>query len=321
VSGSATPLNAPDISVIIPCYNGSPWLAMQLEALAGQAFDGTWEVIVADNGSTDESVAIARSFSPRLPDLQVIDASEIRGCSFAYNAGAAAARGKVIAFCDADDVVAPGWLAAMAAALERHPVVAGRFEGELLNEAWTLSSREMPQQQGLQGLDSPPYLPHAGSGNFGISRAAWLRSGGFDTHMPVFGDTDLCWRLRGLGYGLHFEPNAVVHVRLRPSLRGIWRQAYSYGRALADLHERHGVRRQEQAKASSRGSRLHGLYRLLLMPFLARDKGDLAKLLWEYGWRVGELGQRDEIRRAAKAKARHAKLPAGEESVAPIDSR
>jgi glycosyltransferase involved in cell wall biosynthesis len=301
VNGSAPVGSAPEISVVIPCYNAARWLPMQLNALAAQDFPGTWEVIVADNGSTDSSAFVARSYAARLPGLQVIDASAVRGASFAYNAGAARATGKAIAFCDADDVVAPGWLNAMAAGLQHHPVVAGRFEGQLLNEQWTLSSRQLPQLEGLQGLDTPPYLPHAGSGNLGLTRRAWLDIGGFDVGMAVFGDTDLCWRLVKRGYDIHFERDAVVHVRLRPSLRGIWHQAYSYGCALAELHERHDVNRTH-IDGGRPGERRKTRYRLFLLPLSVHGKASLARLLWEYGWRVGQLSERHRRLRAVEPR-------------------
>jgi glycosyltransferase involved in cell wall biosynthesis len=281
-----------DISVVIPCYNAAPWLSTQLEALANQQYDGPWEVIVADNGSTDGSVAVARSFAPRFERLTVHDAGAVQGSSYACNAGAAVATGSAIAFCDADDEVAPGWLAAMAAALRAHSVVGGRFEGEKLNESWTLRSRELPQQNGLQGTDAPPYIPHAGSGNMGFTKEAWQDSGGFAVDMPVFGDTDLCWRLAERGYEIFFEPAAVVHVRLRASLSGIWRQAYSYGGALADLHARHEVRMSVRPLAGLRWQLIANRAALLALPLRCWNKGSLAELLWEYGWRAGRLVRR-----------------------------
>jgi hypothetical protein len=283
--------SALDISVVIPCYNAARWLPMQLESLSKQDYSGSWEVILADNGSTDASVMVARAFADRFSSFKVIDASAIRGSSFAYNTGAAMARGRVVAFCDADDVVGSGWLAAMATALKTHPIVAGPFEIGELNEPWATRGRKMPQQDGLQGLDSPPFIPHAGSGNLGFNREAWVGSGGFAVDMPVFGDTDLCWRVFQRGYNIYFEPGAVVHIRLRTTLWQMWRQAYSYGCALAELHTRHGLNGSSSVPTAGVGRRRQFIARawLLSLPLRAWNKGGLARLLWEYGWRAGRL--------------------------------
>src|SRR6266545_10527 len=105
------------LSVVVPCFNSAKTIAIQLEALANQTWSEPWEVIVADNGSTDSSVAIAESYKKRLPHLRIVDASDRRGAGHARNVGAAAAAGDLLAFCDADDEVAPGWLSAMGQAL------------------------------------------------------------------------------------------------------------------------------------------------------------------------------------------------------------
>src|SRR5688500_9296124 len=97
-------------SVVVPVRDGAATIGEQLAALAQQDFPGSWEVVVADNGSRDGTADVVRSFRDRLPGLRLVDASARPGASHARNAGAAAATGEVLAFCDADDVVDPGWL-------------------------------------------------------------------------------------------------------------------------------------------------------------------------------------------------------------------
>ena len=121
------------ITVVVPVRDAMPWLPAQLEALAAQEGDLEWEVVVADNGSTDSSVEVAREWSARNPRFRVVDASARLGPGAARNIGVDAARGTLLAFCDADDLVSPGWLAGMAAALERADVVAGVFDFCSLN--------------------------------------------------------------------------------------------------------------------------------------------------------------------------------------------
>src|SRR5207253_8877584 len=101
------------ITVIIPCFNAADTLGFQIEALAGQECPEPWELIIADNGSTDGSVKVAESYQPKVPHLRVIDASERRGVAHVRNVAVRAAQGEAVIFCDADDIVSPGFLAAM----------------------------------------------------------------------------------------------------------------------------------------------------------------------------------------------------------------
>src|SRR3989337_1593891 len=114
------------LSVVIPCLNGARTIGAQLEALASQQWSQPWEVVIADNGSNDDSLAIVRSYQDRIPNIRIVDASDRRGQPHALNVGAAAAKGEALAFCDAGRAVAPGWVAAMGDALAEFDFVAGR---------------------------------------------------------------------------------------------------------------------------------------------------------------------------------------------------
>src|SRR4051795_2963793 len=100
------------ISVLIPARNAEATIAAQIYSLRSQTYDGLWEAILVNNGSTDSTVKLALDAAGGLP-LRVVDASERPGLSYARNVGVASARGDFVAFCDADDEVAPGWLAAL----------------------------------------------------------------------------------------------------------------------------------------------------------------------------------------------------------------
>ena len=113
------------ISIVIPAFNAEKTIDAQLEALSRQSWSGGWEVIVADNGSTDDTAEHVAHWEARLPGFRVVDASARRGAGHARNVGARAARGDYLLFVDADDVVQPGWLASMAEAAGRHPLIAG----------------------------------------------------------------------------------------------------------------------------------------------------------------------------------------------------
>src|SRR4051812_33344836 len=113
------------VSVVVPVRNGADTLSGQLRGLAGQTYAGEWEVVVADNGSTDSTRAIAELWRPELPHLRVVDAGASGGPAAARNRGAAAAEGEFLAFCDADDIVTPDWLASLVEAGLDHDIVTG----------------------------------------------------------------------------------------------------------------------------------------------------------------------------------------------------
>lgn len=228
----------PDLSVIIPCFNNADTLPDQLDALTRQTEAGLdWDVLVADNGSSDLSRAVIAGYAQRLPQLRVIDADGRPGVSHARNTGAAATGAPWLAFTDADDIVADDWVAAMASALNGHAFVAGRFDDYQLNSARARASRPIPQRAGLQ--TSVQGLNHAGGSNLGIHHAVFDGVDGFDEEIRCLEDTDFCWRVQLAGTPLTFAPSPLVNVRLRPSLKGMWTQGANYGRAFARLNHAH----------------------------------------------------------------------------------
>ena len=206
------------LSVIVPCRNEARFLPNQLSALANQEYRGWWEVLVADNGSTDGTREVAESFAARLPGLRVVGAGQRRGRSWACNVGVEEAAGNAVVFVDADDEVAPGYLSAIAAALIDHPFVACRLDCEALNPEWVRPSRRSPQATGLQEWH---LLPMALGGSLGMRRDVFLALGGFVKEMDYAEDVDLCWRAQLSGVPLTFAPDAVIRYRYRHTTPGV----------------------------------------------------------------------------------------------------
>lgn len=275
-----------DVSVIIPCYNVQATLAEQLEALAAQEFSGSWEVILADNRSTDNSVAIAQQFADRLPSLRIVSASARQGPAHAMNAGASAAQGRLLTFVDADDVVAPGWLAAIVRALETYDFVASRHDFTKLNTPEITSQRENRQSEGLQPYTYPPYLPHAGGCGLGIRREHHETVGGFDEDFFQLQDTDYCWRVQLMGIPLTFVPEALIYVRYRERLIDSYRQAKGYAEYNVLLYKRY--RSRGMPRLMLRSSLLSWYYFLCRTPELFERK---SRRVWirQLGWRIGRL--------------------------------
>lgn len=226
------------LSVVIPCLNGAGTVATQLEALANQYWSKPWEVIFVDNGSIDNSLEIVERYKGQIPNLQVIDASDRRGVAYARNKGALTASSGAIAFCDVDDEVAPGWVAAMGEALCKHDFVVCQIEDEKLNPPWIRVNWRPPKNGPEPFMD---FLPAAATWGIGVKRLLHEEIGGFDEYMMRLSDVDYCWRAQLAGARLQFVPEAVVHYRYRHTLSGIFRQAYLTGLYQVYLYKKYGL--------------------------------------------------------------------------------
>jgi GT2 family glycosyltransferase len=279
----------PMLSVVIACRNAEDTLGVQLEALAGESRHSEWDVLLCDNGSTDGTIAVAAGYRNRLPNLRIVPADERPGPAHARNVGAASTEAPWLAFVDADDEIEPGWVDAMFSALDAHAFVAGRFESTRLNSASAIRSRPLQQADGLQDCGIGPRLPHAGAGNMGIHRSVFEAVGGFDAELGCLEDTDFCWRVQLAGVPLVFWPDAVVHVRLRSTLRRMWGQGRAYGAATAELEHRYAS--ISAADLPPGGSPAVGVPPVDPLRRLSRTIAPGA-LIWRAGWHAGHRGWR-----------------------------
>jgi glycosyltransferase involved in cell wall biosynthesis len=226
-------------SVVMPVRNAAAHIDEQFAALAAQTYTGTWELIVADNGSTDDTRARAEAWADRLP-VHVVDASSRAGAGPARNRGVAASAGELLAFCDADDLVDPGWLAAHVRALDAADLVAGSI---------------VPFVHGapMPAHDPPRHAPtllgwraYAQGANCSVRRETFERVGGFREDQRYGEDVDFSWRAQIDGATFAYAPDAVVRKRVPAGTRALLRRYYRYGTCDVDLYERYrseGVRR------------------------------------------------------------------------------
>lgn len=228
-----------DVSVIIPAYNCGPELAAQLRALGTQGHDLKLEILVADNGSTDGSVlaAVEARDDPR---LRWIDASQRKGPSYARNMGASQANGALLLFCDADDIVRPGWVSALVRTLTEFDLAGGlALTGEVNSPqvlSWYSHSYAPPRDQ-LPKV----FLTYdaAASNNLGVRREAFELLGGFDVRLDRSGeDLDFCIRAAQNGLRIGFS-EAQIDYRLRDRIPSFLKQQYAYGRGWAQVYFSH----------------------------------------------------------------------------------
>lgn len=212
---------------------------MQLEALSAQHWTDSWEVIISDNGSRDDTLKVVEHFRDKLPNVKIVDASFKKGSSYARNIGAKKASGKYLVFVDSDDEVGPGWLTAIGEALLKYDFVASRVDLKKLNPRWIWEAYEPIQIDGLQKLWFPPYFTHAATCGLGIKKSIHEEVGGFDETLMRLVDTDYCIRVRLTETKLHFVQNAVVHYRCREGFRENFNQARLWGMYFMLLYKKY----------------------------------------------------------------------------------
>ncbi|MXW12130.1 MAG: glycosyltransferase [Synechococcus sp. SB0662_bin_45] len=198
-------------SVVIPTYNRLPILRRCLAALEAQDLSTApevegYEVVVVDDGSTDETVAVLhRAAYPHLHLLQ----QDHGGAAMARNRGVKAARGNVIVFIDSDLVVVKGFLAAHARALQRHWRRHGNRLCFTYGAVINTSNFAQPTTEPCKLTDLS--WAYFATGNVAIDRQLLLRSGLFDTRFRQYGweDLELGERLRQLDVVLVRCPEAI----------------------------------------------------------------------------------------------------------------
>ncbi|MFI6743435.1 glycosyltransferase [Nonomuraea sp. NPDC050451] len=230
----------PEISVIIPCRNAAKVIDSQLSALVAQECEVDWELVIADDGSTDDTIEVIRRYESLLPALRIVRDVTRRGAAAARNAGARMAAAEHLLFLDADDSVNETYLQRMAVALRHHGLVCAALDFERLNSPAILTSNPRPRTTETQHMFK--FLPHAGGGCLGVRKEVFLAVGGFDETIPWLHDADLCWRVQlTTGEPLHVVPGAIEYVRLRNTLTSLFRQGIANGRDGIRLRRRYAA--------------------------------------------------------------------------------
>jgi GT2 family glycosyltransferase len=226
------------VSVLLACRGSVvPLLGEQLEGLARQDFTEPWELLIVDNGITDDLSPLLARYSTTIPWIRTIDATERPGRSYAMNLAVPQARSDRLITVDADDVVTPHYLSAMNEALQKHDFVGARLDSQALNPAWLHGRRAPLQADRLEQL-TDHYQGVVGAG-MAFTRAAFEKVNGFDEDMIALEDLDISFRLQRAGIHPVFTPTAVVRYRYRHSYRAIFRQERSYSRHEVLLHRKH----------------------------------------------------------------------------------
>ncbi len=226
----------PLVSVVVASYNGSRLLRPCLESLAALNYPA-YEVILVDDGSTDDTPAIAAQY----PNVRWIRHERNRGLSAARNSGIAAARGEIVAFTDDDCRVDEDWLHHLVGELIESGFAGVGGHNLAPGEDSSVAAAVLVSPGGPTHVMLTDRLAeHIPGCNMAFWKSALIEIGCFD---PVFtragDDVDLCWRLQQQGLQLGFSPGGFVWHARRATVRAYLRQQHGYGEAEALLAAKH----------------------------------------------------------------------------------
>jgi len=283
-------MNGPTLSVVIPTFRRAHVLHRAIRSVISQ--NGSFvEVIIADDGSPDDTAQLVTSFASHDPRVRIVRRASNGGTSAARNLGARAARGEWITFLDDDDEMLPGFIGAMRSALTGAAPSVGfawsgvrwvrdiqdNQENVLRDEIWhpTFDSRTAAYRG---------FLRHRRIGsNCGLTfrRSAFLALGGFDESLRAAVDTDLLIRA-AQDYDFIVVPEIYIKVH---------------------LHQGTHVRHDTRARAET--------YRRLVQKHdlaLKADPGLAAAVLYKSGWLFYHAGDKRRGRRQIFRALRHRPL-------------
>ncbi len=225
--------NWPRVSVVVCTFNGARTLERCLGEVERLDYPDL-EAIVVDDGSTDETAAIAARHACRLIS------TPNQGLANARNTGMRAASGEIVAYLDDDAHPDRDWLRYLVATMQDHDF-AGAGGPNLPPAGQDIVGRCVGESPGgpIHVLLSDREAEHIPGCNMAFVKKSLAGIGGFDPQFRVAGDdVDICWRLREAGHSLGFSPAALVWHERRGSVRAFLRQQRGYGAAEALLERK-----------------------------------------------------------------------------------
>jgi len=223
-------------SVVIPVYNDPEGVETTVESLLDQRATD-YEVVIADNGSTDETAAVARRFAERDRVRHVVE-DEVQSSYAARNAGIAAASGDVIGFVDADMWVDEEYVGDITRAMADRDYMGCRVE-------LVAGDGTVARYRRASGFPIETYVREnrfAPTCCLVVSRRLLDAIGDFDARLASNGDLEFGRRAHEAGFELTYEPSITLYHPARATLGDVLAQNRRIGRGREQLRHYHGDR-------------------------------------------------------------------------------
>ncbi|MEG3931831.1 glycosyltransferase [Microcoleus sp. T3_B1] len=269
----------PQVSVVVPVYNGEMDLPELIECLRSQTYPiASVEYLLVDNNSRDRTSTILQT-AAKLDQITIrhLTENQIQSSYAARNQGIRASTGEIIAFTDADCRPESDWLENLVKPFVDLEV--GISAGEILAlPGKTILEQHADRQNTLSQKHTlaHPFCAYGQTANLAVRKQVLETVGLFRPHLTSGGDADLCWRiLRETSYKMYFAENAIVRHRHRSTIKQLQSQWYRYGESNKYLHELYGV---DLMREFTTGEYFYRLARWLLKEFpVAAAKSAMAQ--------------------------------------------
>lgn len=224
------------LSVIVPTYNDAHGLRETVQSLVRQNYPvAKYEVVVVDNGSTDDTLAVARALAGDYPDLvSAVEEKSVQSSYAARNKGIVNSTGEILCFLDSDMTVEPNYLSQISARFAAGDVA-------YLGQAVKVVVEEQSVAAGYnqaQGFPIEAYMRQqhfAGAGCLAVRRDLMEAVGAFDSRLESSGDLEFGQRVHAAGYRQDFAGEIVLNHPARASYRSLIGKARRLGRGDAQL--------------------------------------------------------------------------------------
>lgn len=202
-------------SIVIPAYNAAPFIAETIESCLQQTLQDI-EILVIDDGSTDSTASIVKSFqNPKIH----YHYKKNSGVADTRNYGARLAKGEYLGFLDADDLFSPENVEKKIKALELHPETNVAYSA-MLRFSKEKGDLDLVESHLGKGDETLEHILHFKSNvcpsQMIVRKKAFDDVGGYDTRLSTSADWDLAIRLAAKG-GFHYLPEPLVRYRIHPN--------------------------------------------------------------------------------------------------------
>lgn len=279
------------ISIVIPCFNETEHIGKCIESIRNQQFDGDYEIIAVDNGSTDDTIGIITN------KKVILEHSKLKRPAAARNKGIKKAKGEIIIFIDADCIARTDWLKNIILPFVNNDI--GCVAGEIIPykprtriEQFLCEKKHLSQSVNV----NHNFLPYAATANAAYRRDVFEKVGFFDESLIVGEDADLSWRMQlYTKYKVSYTSVAVVNHPYETRLNSLLQQTIKHAEGAVDLYKKY---KQFWPKKHTSLKQIYWEYYIFIKKLLKltkhyllnkeKDLDDIhLQTILEAGWKLG----------------------------------